>query len=228
MPLFEQVKLAERYDLGIMSTKGMSVTAAREMLDTLCSDHAVKLLVLHDFDKTGLSIFSTLVNDTWRYQYANKIEVIDLGIRLEDVDGLESERVNLPDSAADNLRSSGATEAEVEFLLTSRVELNAFASDKFIEWIEAKLVLHGIKKLIPDHVTLGQAYRRIRQQAAVQEIIDAALVDLNDDDGEVPDRLEEQIAAIQTAEPSLTWDEALKRIVMDPGGAIVDVIKEVV
>lgn len=214
MPLFEQVKLAERYDLGIMSTKGMSVTAAREMLDTLCSDHAVKLLVLHDFDKTGLSIFSTLVNDTWRYQYANKIEVIDLGIRLEDVAGLESERVNLPDSATVNLLSSGATEAEVQFLLTRRVELNAFASDKFIEWIEAKLMQHGIKKLIPDDVTLGQAYRRIRQQAAVQEIIDLALTDLRDDDGGVPDTLKKQISEMQAIDPSVTWDEALKRIVV--------------
>jgi len=214
MPLFEQVKLAERYDLGIMSTKGTSVTAARAMIESLASNHAVKVLVLHDFDKTGFSILHTLANDTWRYQFANKIEVIDLGIRLADTAGLVSERVNLPASAADNLRASGATEAEIKFLLTRRVELNAFTSDKFIEWIERKLAQHGIKKLIPDTVTLGRAYRRIRRQAAVQKVIDAALIGLATDTSGAPDTLASDIADIQKADPTLTWDEALKRIVM--------------
>jgi hypothetical protein len=34
-PLFEEVKLAERYDIAIMSTKGMSNTAARELIDEM-------------------------------------------------------------------------------------------------------------------------------------------------------------------------------------------------
>ena len=50
LPLFEAVHLAERYDLAIMSTKGMSSTAARTLIDNLCR-HQVPLLVLHDFDK---------------------------------------------------------------------------------------------------------------------------------------------------------------------------------
>jgi hypothetical protein len=33
MPLFQAVHLAERYDIGIMSTKGLSVTAARQLID---------------------------------------------------------------------------------------------------------------------------------------------------------------------------------------------------
>ena len=198
-----------------MSTKGTSVTAARSMLDTLCNEHEVKLLVLHDFDKTGFSILNTLSADTWRYQFANRIEVIDLGIRLADTVGLVSERVNLPASAAHNLRASGATEAEIRFLLTRRVELNAFASDKFIEWIERKLKQHGIKKLIPDESTLSLAYRRIRQQAAVQKVIDAALANLVDDNSEVPDSLASLIGQIQAADSSVTWDEALKRVVFE-------------
>ncbi len=38
MPLFKEVRLAERYDLAIMSTKGMSVTAARFLVETLCAE----------------------------------------------------------------------------------------------------------------------------------------------------------------------------------------------
>ena len=36
MPLFERVKLAQRYDIAIMSSKGMSVTAARQLVDRIC------------------------------------------------------------------------------------------------------------------------------------------------------------------------------------------------
>ena len=39
MPLFEEVNLAERYDIAIMSTKGLSVTASRLLVDHLCSAH---------------------------------------------------------------------------------------------------------------------------------------------------------------------------------------------
>ena len=44
MPLFEAVKLAERYDLAIMSTKGMSVTASRKLVEELCGRHGIPLL----------------------------------------------------------------------------------------------------------------------------------------------------------------------------------------
>jgi hypothetical protein len=60
LPLFRAVRLAERYDLAIMSTKGLSVTASRLLVDRLCAAHQVPLLVLHDFDKSGFSILGTL------------------------------------------------------------------------------------------------------------------------------------------------------------------------
>ena len=95
LPLFEAVRLAERYDLALMSTKGMSVTAARELVERLCAVHAVPLLVLHDFDKAGFSIAGTLQRSTRRYRFGHghAANVIDLGLRLEDVDGLETEDV---------------------------------------------------------------------------------------------------------------------------------------
>ena len=114
-----------------------------------------------------------------------------------------------------NLRASGATDAEVKFLLTRRVELNAFASDQFIAWIEAKLKQHGITKVVPDETTLGKAYRRIRQQAKVQLVIDEALDNMDEDEGDVPDTLARKISELQNAEPTLTWDAALKRIVFN-------------
>jgi hypothetical protein len=85
LPLFRAVHLAERYDLAIMSTKGLSVTASRMLVDRLCAAHDVPLLVLHDFDKSGFSILGTLRRDTRRYAFRNRIDVVDLGLRLEEM-----------------------------------------------------------------------------------------------------------------------------------------------
>ena len=70
----------------------MSSTAARHLIENL---KGVRILTLHDFDKAGFSIVGTLRRDTWRYEFGEKPEVVDLGLRLEDVEaeGLEAERV---------------------------------------------------------------------------------------------------------------------------------------
>ena len=90
-PLFKAVKLAERYDLMIVSTKGVSVTAARRLIDEACGTYDLPLFVLHDFDVAGFLILGTLQRDTRRYQFSNVIEVVDLGLRLDDIEGLERE-----------------------------------------------------------------------------------------------------------------------------------------
>ena len=49
-PLFKAVDLANRHDLMIISTRGASVTAARLLVDAVCGENDIPLLVLHDFD----------------------------------------------------------------------------------------------------------------------------------------------------------------------------------
>ena len=87
-PLFKAVNLANRHDLMIISTKGVSVTAARQLIDEICGENDLPLFVLHDFDVAGFLILGTLNRDTRRYQFSNTIEPIDLGLRLEDIAGL--------------------------------------------------------------------------------------------------------------------------------------------
>ena len=87
-PLFDRVGLAEHHDIAIMSTKGVSVTAARRLVDRMCSAHSIPLLVLHDFDVAGFTILDTLRRDTRRYQFESDFEVIDLGLRLQDVQAM--------------------------------------------------------------------------------------------------------------------------------------------
>ena len=166
-PLFEEVDLAAKWDIAIMSNKGMSVVAGRELMSRL----GVPVYVLHDLDGSGFSIIGTLKRGTRRFPHGID-NVIDLGLRMEDVEeyGLAAEPAdnNISDGV---MRRNGATSAEIEFVRTQRVELNAFASDDFIEWIEKKLTEHGVEKVIPDDDTLEKAYRRAAKAAYINERI---------------------------------------------------------
>ena len=60
-PLFKHAKIAERFDIAILSCKGQSVVAARKLVDHVCRiGGGVPLLVVHDFDKAGFEISQRL------------------------------------------------------------------------------------------------------------------------------------------------------------------------
>jgi hypothetical protein len=218
-PLFAAEHLAERYDLAIMSTKGMSVTAARELLDLLAKRGIEQVLVLHDFDIAGFSIFGTLGVSGRRYAFHNKVKLFDIGLRLDDVEamGLEDEPVSVArdwNKVAATLRRHGATEEEIAFLKDARVELNAMTSREIIDFVEAKLEEHGVTKIVPDETVLQDyARRRIEQQLAAAEVEKlkpglsqaAATVAL-------PAGLRHAVERRFAAEPRLSWDEALAEL----------------
>lgn len=230
-PLFRKERLSERYDLAVMSTKGMSTTAARHLVDNLCAKHdGVPLLIMRDFDKAGFSIASTLSRNTDRFAFQNEVNAIDLGLRLEDIQRYELESETVEYGKANpvrNLRLNGATGDEIDYLLEPnardkvysgrRVELNAFSSRKLMDWIEAKLAENGIAKLVPDDETLAKAYRQAfivdqtnqaRRRAAEQAAIDA-------DSLTVPDGLRDRLTAMLADQPGRSWDDALMDVVRD-------------
>jgi hypothetical protein len=222
MPLFRASHLAERYDLAIMSTKGLSVTASRMLVDILCAEYQIPLLVLHDFDKAGFSIVGTLQRDTRRYEFRNRIEVIDLGLRLGDVTEchLESEAWLCPENAEWNLRQNGATQEEVQFLCGGqRVELNAFSSGDLLAWIEGKLQANGVRKVVPDAATLALAFR----QSLRQQLIDLAMEEVSQQASEqadqeaVPEDLADRVNDLLREHPAMPWDEAVEQIVSKIG-----------
>ena len=114
-PLLRQAKIAERFDLAIMSCRGMSVTAARSLVDQTCARFKVPLYILHDFDISGFSIASTLHTSNCRFKFNTDFKVVDFGLRLADVErlGLEAEPVvfgKISQSAIrDRLKINGAT-----------------------------------------------------------------------------------------------------------------------
>ncbi len=218
MPLFHKVKLAERYDIAIMSTKGMSNTAARQLVDDLCGQHEIPLLVLHDFDKAGFSIFGTLRRNTRRYRFRNRIQVVSLGLRLDDVNELGLDAEEAFDRGDDwskkqNLRKNGATEEEIEFLLHKRVELNEMASDQIVAWIETKLEEQGVAKVIPDDDTLAKAFTNWRAQVVIQQRLEKLRAELKaDKDVQVPTDLKDRVSERLQDQPTESWDDAVRAI----------------
>jgi hypothetical protein len=71
-PLLKAARIADRFDISIMSTKGMSVSASRLMLDRLKDRGVEKVFVLHDFDISGFSIIGTLGTTSKTYRYRNE------------------------------------------------------------------------------------------------------------------------------------------------------------
>jgi hypothetical protein len=203
----------------------MSVTAARQLVERL-SEQGVTILVCHDFDKSGFSILHTLQSDTRRYKFKMRPKVIDLGFRLADVRDLQRERVDY-DSQVDpriNLRKCGATGEECNVLVRrspdggwtgERVELNAMTSNQFIAWLEGKLAEVGVEKLIPEREVLENAYRRAVRQARVQQAIDEAIDNLEEQgDIPVPDDLAKRIGE-KLKGSARAWDDMLWDLVTD-------------
>jgi hypothetical protein len=217
--LLEDVQLAERYDLCIMSTKGTSVTAARELVEELCATYNIPLFTLHDFDISGFTILGTLRSSTRRFTYRRNFQVIDLGLRLADIQGLEREDVSIssPSKAAATLRRHGATQAEIDILVgnghSQRVELNALSSDQLVALIERKLAKHGIRKVIPDDETLARGFRRMRNQAVIQNKIDELIQNLDADKVTIPSGLRQRITKGLKLDPARPWDDVMQEII---------------
>ena len=218
-PLFNEVDLANRYDLMIVSTKGVSVTAARRLIDSICGGRGLPLFVLHDFDVAGFMIRGTLHRDTRRYRFGGYIELIDLGLRREDIDGLGSEPAAATKTSDDILREqlvqNGATGDEIDFLLADRVELNAMASDDLIEMVERKLKEYGLKKVIPEDKLLEETYRAFHYSDELREAFEEAEREFEATEITVPKDLREQVRKILEEHQELRWDDAVRHVLGD-------------
>jgi hypothetical protein len=234
MPLFRAVKLAQRYDLAIMSTKGLSTTAARQLVDHLVGEKKVPVFCIRDFDLDGFKIAGTLREGTRRYSWRSR-GAIDLGLRGEDIETWELEHEEvfyrgagghlLDDEKAirrkiePTLRGYDATAAEIEHLLTHRVELNAFPSDQFIEWIEGKLEEHGVEKIVPTDEVLLQAARGFARDAIAARYLKALRDQIATEvDGLRLDDFRDKVVEALAVTDELAWDKALKALVRERVG----------
>lgn len=184
-----------RYDLALMSTKGISARAARDLVDQL----GVPCFTLHDFDKNGFVMASG-------FEFAT-----DIGLRLDDINrlGLAGEpqphRNTL--STWRNLLKNGATRDEADYISGGmRVELNELPGRAFIDFVEEKLEQHRVQKVIPDAETLAAAWRRAKAAEKINALIEKA----NQDEYQpAPADLAVRVLERLNSHPELSWSEAV-------------------
>jgi len=228
-PQIKQAQLAEKYDLAVMSTKGMSVTAARTLVDEL-SNQGVTILVVRDFDKAGFSIAHTLCHSTWRFKFSKQPRVIDIGLRLKDVleMNLQSEDVIYPHSRNPgyNLADRGATAEEIEFLVQGRdgntwfgkrVELNAMTTPQFIEFLERKFKEVGVTKFTPSTEILRRAYKHAVHLTEIQKAVDCAIASRDGIKIQCPRDIKAQVKKQLSMIPEMSWDEAIWKLALGRG-----------
>ncbi|CAK0750789.1 hypothetical protein CCP3SC5AM1_1720002 [Gammaproteobacteria bacterium] len=223
--ILRQANIANRFDIAIFSTKGMSTTAARMLVENM-SNHGVTILVLHDFDKSGFTIAHTIKSNGRRYQFRKPPKVVDLGLRLDDIVAmnLTSEEVEYgKNDPRPKLKEQGATQAEADFLVTKsnfignqwygrRVELNAMDSPRFIAWLEEKLRSHGVGRFIPPNdKDLRTAFIRAQRVGNINRTITATIKNCRDDIlREPPNNLRDLIQ--KNMGEGISWDQAVATI----------------
>ena len=214
-PIIDAAQIREKYDLAVLVTKGHSVIAARAMIDRHAAA-GIPILVAHDLDRAGLQIFGSLGSDSNRYRFTNRPDLRRLGLTLPQVVamGLQTERQDLKgdrDAVLAGLSAiDGVTSDEVDFIGTNqRCELNAMASDVFIDWLEGALNGAGVKKAVPGRQVLE---RHAREILARRFLPDLSKIDENArrQAAEIvlPDDLAERVRAVWKTDPTLPWEYA--------------------
>jgi hypothetical protein len=206
--LLEAEHIPERFDLALMSTKGISARAARELAGSL----GAPCFKLHDMDKNGFVMAGG-------FPFAT-----DIGLRMEDVDKWDLEpEPQLHQNwhkTYKNLLRNGASDAEAKFIADGqRVELNMLTGPDFIEFVEGELIDHGVKKVIPNNETLKLAWERTHKTIRINKVIESpdepALAALGEPIPPMPDDLAEQILDAFEDAHRQSWDEALYDIAAD-------------
>ncbi|OPZ33079.1 MAG: DNA topoisomerase VI subunit A [Synergistetes bacterium ADurb.BinA166] len=192
-PKLQQVKLAERYDLAILSGKGFSTRAGKRLLAKLAAE-GCKLAVVHDCDLAGYEIARTLQAEA---RGCKALEVVDLGLTWEDAQGqgLQSEEYTLakrpPEAFVQRARQGDVSEEAFRWLTgrdlghesfwsarkvtAQRFELNAFSLSDFVTWLEAKLQEHGFaEKVVPPADVVAEKARGVLRREA-ERLVENAL-----------------------------------------------------
>lgn len=159
---FEALKAAkwpERHDCALVTSKGFSTRAVRDLLDLLAdSEEPVTVFCIHDADAFGTLIYQTLQQET-KARPRRRIRIINLGLEpWEAVTmGLEIETFEERDrhaAVAEYVRERPDGTRWEEWLQTKRVELNMMTTPQFLAWLDAKMAAYGSQKLVPPEEVL--------------------------------------------------------------------------
>lgn len=156
-----------------------------------------------------------------------RVKVINLGLEPEEAEdmGLQVETF---DSERQRPVADYVEPEWADWLQSHRVELNAMTTPEFIRWLEQKLAVHGVGKVIPSAPVLSDALDEsaetvVRQQvmndilrangyeARVQSTLDAMRNPL-----ELAKRgIHERVNAELEANPMDRWDVPVKKVALE-------------
>jgi hypothetical protein len=149
------VRWGERHDCALMSSKGFTTRAARDLVDLLAGhNEPVTIFCVHDADAFGTLIYQTFQEET-KARSARKIDIVNLGLEPWEAlaMGLEVETVEAGERrkpVADYVGCKPCDEEEgnwKDWLQGKRVELNAMSTPQFIAWLDGKMATYD--KLVP-------------------------------------------------------------------------------
>ena len=215
----------ERHDCAVMSSKGFSTRAARDLIDKLVAHgEPVEVFCAHDADASGTMIYQTLQEET-RARGARKILIINIGLEpWEAVEmGLEVETIEAKDRRKAVADYVAVQDGDwVQWLQTHRVELNAMTTPQLIEWLDQKMEILGCGKLIPPPAVLEEDLaeriekkvragitERILREADLDAQVGAAVAALELPDGE---DLARGIAQLFEDQPDAEWRDHVEAV----------------
>jgi hypothetical protein len=223
---------AERHDCMLMSSKGYTTRAVRDLVDKLAEhNEPVTVFLVHDADGLGTMIFQTFQEET-KARGARKIKIVNLGLEpWEAVEmGLEIEEVEEKDRrkpVADYVRERDDGEEWEEWLQTCRVELNAMTTPAFITWLDGKMAKYA--KLIPPGDVLEQELKarvedklrdaiteRILREANVDAQVAAAIAEIESPDSTA---LATGIKRLFDVTPDAQWRDHIENVADELTGA---------
>src|SRR5262245_13548257 len=230
----KEVQWPERHDCMLMSSKGFTTRAAKDLVDKLAEhDEPVDVFLVHDADDHGTEILETFQQATKAVE-AGKLKIINLGLEpwdasemgleVEEIEPLKEERRRpVADYVLgrDDVAPDG-TEWE-EWLQTHRIELNAMTTPQFIEWLDDKMAEHASGKLIPPPavvtVELEQLLEIRLRELITERILREAGLESQVEDAfnaiELPsrDKLIADIAKMFERSPERTWRDHIDAVV---------------
>lgn len=212
----------ERHDCALLTGKGFSTRAIRDLLDLLAdSGEPVTVFCVHDADAYGTMIYQTLQEET-KARPRRRIEIVNFGLEPWEARemGLEAEKVPERDSraaVADYVLARHDGEWWAEWLQRTRHELNAMTTPQFLAWLNAKMAEHGSGKVVPPAPVIAETLtrniakrleniltERVLKEARIEEQVTEAMREVT-----VPDEedLERQATEWLAYHPELHWGE---------------------
>jgi hypothetical protein len=213
----------ERHDCALLSSKGFSTRAARDLIDKLAEHHEpITVFCVHDADAFGTTIYQTLQEAT-RARGARKIKIINLGLEPEEAVGMDLQVEDVPAKERRKPVADYVSREWAEWLQTKRVELNAMTTAQFIAWLDGKMADHD--KLIPPDDVLdaelaksiekrirGQVTERILREAELDKQVAEAVAAVTKPDATA---LRNGIEELFDGRPEAQWRDHITTVAKD-------------